>query len=103
MSLNPWMKFKIDDLSPQVLLRETAWLNGLARQLVTDPHRAEDVAQDAWVALAQHRGPVAELRPWLRRVTWNLASRLRHRESQRHEREASAARSDAQPSAAESV
>lgn len=103
MSLDFWMKSAIRNLSAEILLRETRWLNGLARQLVSDPHRAQDVAQDAWVALAEHRGPVSELRPWLRRVTWNLAYRLRSRESQRAHREAAAARSDAQPSAAETV
>ncbi len=76
------MGSSIEDLTPEDLLRETTWLNGLARQLVADPQRAEDVAQETWLALAQRRSRVSELRPWLRRVAQNLAARRKDLNSQ---------------------
>lgn len=92
----------IEDLTPEDLLTETAWLKGLARQLVADPQRAEDVAQDTWLAAAQS-GRISELRPWLRRVAQNLAARMKAREAKRRGREERAARPEAQPSTAETV
>ena len=36
-------------ISEQELLENMVWLQALARSLVSDPGRADDVAQDAWV------------------------------------------------------
>lgn len=48
------------------LLQETEWVRSLARRLVGDAARADDIAQDAFVA-ALRAGPAGDhgLRPWL--------------------------------------
>lgn len=66
------------------LTAEMAWVRRLARALVRG-HDAEDLAQDAWLVAAER--PPAEdrpLRPWLGRMTVNLA-RMRGRSRQRRE------------------
>lgn len=65
------------------LLEHTAFLTRLARQLVGDEHRAEDLVQDAY-ALALERPPreARSLRGWLAVVVSNLA-RNEHRGSER--------------------
>src|SRR5687768_10017166 len=87
-----------DDMTPEALLRRTAWLDALARELVADPHGAKDAVQDAWVAALEQRALVSRLGPWLAQVVRRLASRQRRREAERRTREASAARPEAQPS-----
>lgn len=92
-----------DNLQPAAILQRTAWLRQIARQLAADSHGAEDVAQDTWVLALQHRGRIAAFGPWLGRVARRLAIRSRRREAERPSREARAARSEAEPSAADSV
>jgi RNA polymerase sigma-70 factor (ECF subfamily) len=57
------------------LIAQAAWVRGLARSLVRDDVDAEDLAQDALV-VALRKPPSGEgsLRPWLLRVTRNLAA-----------------------------
>ena len=78
----------------QDLLHHAGFLRGIARALVADEHRAEDVVQQAWVAALEKGGPgpPGGARAWLARVTRNLALNLRHREGQRADRERHAAR-----------
>lgn len=61
------------------LLAQAGWLGALARRLVADPHEAEDVVQDTWIAALQ-RPPERQraLRPWLGSVARNVA-RMRGR------------------------
>lgn len=82
------------DLDP--LLTEIEWLQRLARQLVADPGRADDAAQEVWLAALQHPPARAEgPRPWLARVLRN-ALRARHRaDTSRDERERTVARDEA--------
>ncbi|MGH9361416.1 MAG: RNA polymerase sigma factor, partial [Thermoanaerobaculia bacterium] len=80
-------------LDPAHLLRRTAWLKSLARSLVADEARADDVAQEAWLALLRsppdHPQATAS---WLRSVVRKLAFRSHRAESRRERHERLAAR-----------
>lgn len=88
-----------EDLSPEVLLRQTAWLERLARELVADPDRARDVVQEAWLAALRHRHRIERLGPWLAQAVRHLAGRAARRESERPRREHVAARGGEEPAA----
>lgn len=94
-------------LDPQRLLRHTAWLRVLARELVGDHQRAEDVVQDTCVAALEHppRSAVSDvgLRAWLATVVRNLASMQARGDQRRRAREQRAARPEGLPSVAEAV
>jgi RNA polymerase sigma factor (sigma-70 family) len=88
----------------EALLEHAAWIRELARALVRDPDRAEDVAQQTLVAAWKH-APLDErgLRGWLTQVVRNFA-RVEARSRKRRERhESGAARPEAQPSTHEVV
>src|SRR5262245_58958505 len=70
------------------LLKHRAWVRALARALVLDDARADDVAQEAW--LAAMRPPPrhdAGLRAWLGRLVRHRAANLRRDEHRREARE----------------
>ncbi len=79
--------------APESLLAETDWLRRLARELVGDPHTAEDLAQETVLAALTAKSPShAGIRTWLRGIARNLAA-FRYRSEfrrQRHERSAAA-------------
>jgi RNA polymerase sigma-70 factor (ECF subfamily) len=84
------------------LLAHAAWVRQLARQLVRDEARADDVVQETWTAALQHPPRTASnLRAWLAQVARNAARDLRRSETQRQRREEVAARAEALPSTAE--
>ena len=60
-----------------VLVRDySGLLYRVALSLLRSPAEAEDVVQDVFVRVLQHHGKLAEIveiRPWLVRITWNLA------------------------------
>ncbi|MHC4471541.1 MAG: sigma-70 family RNA polymerase sigma factor [Planctomycetota bacterium] len=89
---------------PEELLAHAGFLRNLARSMLADTHRAEDVTQETM--LAALRSPPARpgnLRGWLARVARNLALKTRRSESRRLKREAAGAvRGDA-PAAADVV
>lgn len=88
----------------ETLLAHAHWIRELARALVRDPARAEDVAQETLVAAWKH-APLDErgLRGWLTQVVRNFA-RIESRAQQRRGRhETHAARPEALPSAHEVV
>jgi RNA polymerase sigma-70 factor (ECF subfamily) len=91
-------------IDPELLLQSQGWAARLARGLVHDASRADDLAQEAWLSLAQHgpRQPGA-LRAFLAGVVRNLGRAQRRSEERRARREAGAAPSEALPSAAEMV
>ncbi len=70
------------------MLQHAAWARRLARSLVSDPQRAEDLAQDAWVA-ALRRPPDdrRSVRSWLSRVIRNRAIEMYRYESRRKSEE----------------
>ncbi len=75
------------------LLSHAHWARALARRIVRDEQRADDVVQEAWLA-AVERPPRPEpgLRVWFARLVRNLAHNLRRAEQRRarHERGAAA-------------
>src|SRR5688572_165154 len=75
------------------LLEQQVFLRRLARSLVTDAHRAEDLAQDATLA-ALERAPAnaTSLRAWLARVLRNRAVNVGLAEERRRAREQAAPR-----------
>ncbi|MBN1419749.1 MAG: sigma-70 family RNA polymerase sigma factor [Planctomycetes bacterium] len=84
-----------DPRDPERLLEQTGWMRSLARTLVADEARADDIVQDTLLA-AVERPPDANrsFGAWLARVLRNRARRS-HRDSFRRERrERMAARPD---------
>ena len=74
------------------LLEHRSFLRALARGLLRDEHRAEDVVQEAYAAaLAKPPPSGVNLRAWLTSVTRNLALRTRRREGRLRRREERAA------------
>ncbi|MFG0317402.1 MAG: sigma-70 family RNA polymerase sigma factor [Planctomycetota bacterium JB042] len=75
-----------------VLLDHQGFVSGLAHQLVSDAHAADDVTQDVWLATIvrppEDRGIP---RAWLARVVRNRASTARKAEWRRRRREAASA------------
>ncbi len=94
-------------LDAELLLAQTGWVRALARALVRDPSRAEDVAQEALLAAVARPPTEARtellLRAWLARVVRNLARFAARGEARRSERERDAARADRAPAADEIV
>lgn len=61
------------------LLHHADWLTKLARILVDDPHAADDVAQETWLAMLRRRSSqIANPKRYLRRVVKNEALRRSH-------------------------
>ena len=84
------------------ILEQTSWLRSLARQLVRDPHTADDVVQSTIVAaLAWEELPREGLRNWLAGVARNMARQISRGERRRDRRHERAAVPEALPSTAE--
>lgn len=93
-----------DAVNTEALLAHADWVRALARTLVADPHRADDVAQEAWVdALESPPRDARNVRGWFASVVRNAASQARRSETRRTEREKAAAREEALPDTAELV
>lgn len=71
----------------RTLTEQLASLRALARQLVTDPHAADDAVQDACLAMLRRRGDVRSARGWLGRVLANAARQRARGDARRRERE----------------
>ncbi len=79
------------------LLASSGWVRALARSLVVDAHRAEDLSQDAWIAALEGRPSNGVLlRRWIAAVMRNLARQSRRGELRRADRELAAARAAGQ-------
>ena len=75
------------------LLAHSAWVSQLARSLVRDAHRAEDLAQETLVeALRSPPAQALNLRGWLATVLRRRASHARRAEARREGRQALLAR-----------
>jgi len=84
------------------LLAQMGWVRALARGLLADEGRAEDLVQETFRAALEARpsgGP--GLRSWLAAVLRHLGSNARRREGRLRHREAAAAKPEAVPGAAE--
>ncbi len=83
------------------ILEQTSWLRSLARQLVRDPHTADDVVQSTIIAaLAWEEVPREGLRNWLAGVARNMARQISRGERRRDRRHERAAVPEALPSTA---
>ncbi len=86
------------------LLSHVDWARRLARSLVADSNRADDLVQRTWVAaLERPPGEDVPLRAWFAGVLRNLARQDRRSDDRRVARERAAARDDVLPSADESL
>ncbi len=88
----------------QALLAHAGWMRSLAFSLLGNSAAADDVVQDASVALL--RSPPAQdvaLEAWLSRVVRNFAWRWRRGEARRADHESRATNSTQQPSPAETI
>src|SRR5262245_24722491 len=73
-------------MNPEALLAHGDFVRALARQLVRDPDRADDLAQQSWLNALSRKAPaVKSARAWLARIVRN-ASRDQHRSDERRER-----------------
>ena len=80
----------------EALLAQAGWIRSLARSLVADASRADDLVQRTFVAALEHPpGPSTPLRRWLGAVTRNFARQDRRAEARRVERESATARLEA--------
>src|SRR5688572_799011 len=73
------------------LLLHASWARALARRLVADEQRADDVVQQAWLAAVEKPpAPGPGLRAWFSRLIRNVAHNQRRSERRRdhHERRA---------------
>jgi len=91
-------------LSPEILLTHAEFIRGLARRLIRDEQKAEDVAQDVWVAaLEKPAGDVASVRAWLAGTARNLVRRGLRTEERARRRERAAARPERERSTDELI
>src|SRR5262245_38796212 len=88
-------------LDSEALLAHAGMLRRLARGLLFDPHAADDVVQETWLAALQD-GPArgSSLRAWLASVARHLSFDVRRGRRRRKRRELAAARPEIMPSAA---
>ncbi|MBI3845771.1 MAG: sigma-70 family RNA polymerase sigma factor [Planctomycetes bacterium] len=79
--------------SSEHLLSQLAWVQNLARTLVSDPNLADDLVQETWVAVLKHP-PAADRSPrgWLATVVRNFARESRRSTRRRQRREQATAR-----------
>jgi RNA polymerase sigma factor (sigma-70 family) len=82
-----------DAIDPEQLLAHAGWVKGLARSLVFDQARVDDVVQETWMA-ALGRGPRAarDTRAWLGGILRNVVRQQARGERRRRQREEAAAR-----------
>ncbi len=91
------------DIPIHRLLQHRAWVRRLARTLVRDEARADDLEQQTWMA-ALKRPPHGDTpKAWLGQVMRNLAARMRRGEGRVAKREHGAARPEALPATGDVV
>ena len=81
----------LSDAELESLLAHRDWVQRLARGLVADVHRADDVAQASWLSVLRHPPRhAANLRAWLSMLVRDTARSMQRAEMRRdrHEREA---------------
>ncbi len=88
-------------MNVSTILADTAWLRGLVARLVDDEATIDDIVQSTLVAAWQQSAPIEKRRPWLARVARNALFEQRRKHERRVVREAAAAKSEREPSAAE--
>ena len=88
---------------PAALLAERSWVRRVARALVRDGARSDDLEQSVWLRALERPREVRSPRAWLGTALRNAAVDLFRREGRRRRREEAAARSDTAPAADEAV
>src|SRR6185503_7752389 len=83
--------------TPESLLERRAWIRGIARSLVADETRTDDVEQRAWLVVLRNRRPVRSVGAWLRSVVRSAAVDEHRSETRRRHREEASARPEALP------
>lgn len=83
-----------DVRSLEALLAEDNFARALARRLVGEAARADDIVQQAYLAALRHAPRAETARGWLRTVLRRLARRQRQAETMRRQREQEAARDE---------
>jgi RNA polymerase sigma-70 factor (ECF subfamily) len=88
----------------EALLQHREWVRALARSLVADPHRADDVEQETW-RMALERPPRHDgaLRAWFRTVVLNAVRKSARSDAQRTRLETSVRPQNAVPSPADVI
>ncbi|MHC4931186.1 MAG: sigma-70 family RNA polymerase sigma factor [Planctomycetota bacterium] len=87
---------------PDLLLEHHDFVRGLAKAILFDDHRVDDVVQEAWLtALRRPPRQPAALRAWLATVVRNLARRTIRTQERSRARERRTSREEAVPSVAE--
>lgn len=80
-------------VNPENLLSHADFIRKLARSLLEDEHRAEDVAQETWMAAIKNPPEAGRpLRGWLAALVRNFARMTMREEGRRSRREKAAAR-----------
>jgi RNA polymerase sigma-70 factor (ECF subfamily) len=80
------------------LLEQAPWIRALAHSLVRDPHTADDLVQETWVSMLEHRPEAGNsLRGWVTTVLRNHLGKLRRGEGRRRGREQAASRPESTP------
>src|SRR6185369_3586720 len=88
----------------EAMLAYRAWVRGIARALVADESRVDDVEQATWLAaLESPPRKRAAVGGWLKRVVTSRAIDAHRADSRRAARERASARPGAEPSAGELV
>jgi RNA polymerase sigma-70 factor (ECF subfamily) len=87
---------------PDAILAHDHFVRSLARSLLHDAHRAEDLAQDTWLAaMRSEPGDRGSLRGWLAAIVRHLATKAARGESRSARRDAAAAKPEELPSVAD--
>ena len=81
------------------LLEHRQWVRRLARSLVADESRVDDLEQATWLAALRRPALWKNPRAWLGRVVRNLAYKSYRETGRRTRRERASAREEALPSA----
>ena len=98
-SVQEGLLFELENLG-----KRSEWLRRVARELIRDPHVAEDVAQEALLLSMQR--PVSAMespRSWFQGVVRNLARQKARGEARRVRREREASRKEALPATGDLV
>jgi RNA polymerase sigma-70 factor (ECF subfamily) len=93
-----------EHLEPEELLEHTGWMTSLARSLVLEADRAEDVVQETFLQVATRRPQRPQsLGAWLRGVVTHLSLKDRRSGARRRRREERAARPERDDSGTEAL
>ncbi len=88
-------KMRTTEVKIEELLGHSKWVGQLARSLVRDDARAEDITQETWAVAIGSGRPPRKLKPWLAGVVRNLVGSEYRTAANRSARERQASRAEA--------